>query len=41
MVDLKFAKQETLKMFATVNTPQEALDYVKNFSPPELRQKWM
>ena len=41
MVDLKFAKQETLKMFATVNSPQEALDYVKNFSPPELRSKWM
>ncbi len=41
MVDLKFAKEETLKMFAVVNSPQEALDYVQNFSPPELRQKWM
>lgn len=41
MVDLKFAKEETQKMFATVNSPQEALDYVKTFSPPALHQKWI
>ena len=41
MVNLKFAKQETLKMFATATTPQEALEYVRSFKPPDLHQKWM
>jgi len=41
IIDLKFAKQETLKMFAIVNSPQEALDYLRGFTPPALHQKWM
>lgn len=41
MVELKFAKKETLKMFAVESTPQAALDYIKNFSPPDLHGKWI
>ena len=41
MVDLKFAKEETLSMFAVMPNPQDALDYLKNFSPPELHGKWI
>jgi len=41
MVDLRFAKEETLNMFALVNTPQEALDFIRDFQPPDLHNKWI
>ena len=40
-VESRFAKDETLKMFTVVPDPQAALDYLKNFSPPELHAKWI
>jgi uncharacterized protein (TIGR00730 family) len=40
-VESKFAKDETLKMFAVVPNPQAAMDYLKNFTPPELHAKWI
>jgi len=35
MVDWKFAKAETLKLFAMVNTPEEAVQAVKEVRPPK------
>ncbi|MGV7221154.1 MAG: TIGR00730 family Rossman fold protein [Nitrospinales bacterium] len=40
-VEAKFAKEETLKMFEVVPDPQSALEYLKNFTPPELHNKWI
>jgi len=41
MVELKFAKEETLNMFAVAPHPQAALDYIKNFTSTNLRGKWI
>lgn len=41
MVELKFAKEETLNMFAAAPHPQAALDYIKNFTSTNLRGKWI
>lgn len=41
LVDLKFAKKETLKMYAMVDTPAEAMEFIENFRPPELHSKWI
>jgi len=35
MVDWKFAKAETLELFAMVNTPAEAVAVIKKYLPPE------
>ena len=41
LVTLKFAKAETLKMYALVNTPEEAMVFIENFRPPEVPGKWI
>ena len=41
LVQLKFAKKETLKMYALVKSPQEAIDFIENFRPPEVHSKWI
>lgn len=41
MVDLNFAKQETLDLFAVEPGPEEALDYILNFQPPKISNKWL
>lgn len=41
LVQLKFAKEETLKMYAYLETPAEAIDFIENFQPPELHSKWI
>jgi len=41
LVTLKFAKQETLEMYAMVNTPEEAMAFIENFRPPEVPGKWI
>ncbi len=40
MIDLKFAKKETLNLFGVVSTPEEALDYILNFKAPQMPKKW-
>lgn len=40
MVELHFAKQETMEMFALVQTPEQAMEFLESFSPPELPSKW-
>ncbi len=41
MVDLNFAKKETLELFAVEPGPEEALDYILNYTPPEISSKWL
>ncbi len=41
LVTLKFAKAETLNMYALVNTPEEAMAFIENFKPPEVPGKWI
>ena len=41
LVTLKFAKAETLKMYALVKTPEEAMVFIENFRPPEVPGKWI
>lgn len=41
MVDLNFAKQETLDLFAVEPGPDEALDYIRNYQPPKIPSKWL
>lgn len=41
LVELKFAKEETLKMYAYVETPEEAMEFIEKFQPPELHSKWL
>lgn len=41
LVALKFAKAETLKMYALVNTPEEAMEFIENFKPPDVHSKWI
>ena len=41
LVRLKFAKEETLKMYAMVESPEEAMEFIENFRPPEVHSKWI
>ena len=41
MVDLKFARKETLDLFAVEPGPKEALDYILDYQPPKISNKWM
>lgn len=41
MVDLKFAKQETLNLFGVESDPEGALNYIRNYSPPTIHTKWL
>jgi len=41
MVDLRFAKPETLELCAVVPDPQSALDYICDYAPKELPGKWL
>jgi cytokinin riboside 5'-monophosphate phosphoribohydrolase len=41
MVDLKFAKQETLELFAVEPDPETALQYIQDYKPPEISSKWL
>jgi uncharacterized protein (TIGR00730 family) len=41
LVELKFAKEETLKMYALVESPEEAMEFIENFQPPEVHSKWI
>ena len=41
LVTLQFAKEETLKMYALVNSPEEAVEYIEKFQPPEVHSKWI
>ncbi|NIQ01331.1 MAG: TIGR00730 family Rossman fold protein [Nitrospinaceae bacterium] len=41
LVELKFAKAETLKMYAMVPSPEEAIRFIEDFKPPELHSKWI
>ena len=41
MVDLKFAKQETLDLFGVEPSPKEALEYILNYQPPKIPSKWL
>ena len=41
MVDLKFAKKETLDLFAVEPGPEQALDYILNYEPPKISSKWL
>ncbi|MDH5761760.1 MAG: TIGR00730 family Rossman fold protein [Nitrospinota bacterium] len=41
LVELKFAKEETLNMYALVESPEEAVEYIENFRPPEVHSKWI
>ncbi|GJL79362.1 MAG: hypothetical protein NPINA01_23510 [Nitrospinaceae bacterium] len=41
MVDLKFAKQETVDLFAVEPHPEAALKYILDYRPPEIPSKWL
>ena len=41
MVDLKFAKKETVNLFAVEPDPEAALQYILNYKPPEISSKWL
>ncbi len=41
MVDLKFAKEETLQMFTMCQTPKEAIEYLKNYRQTHFHKKWL
>ena len=41
LVELKFAKEETLEMYALVKSPEEAIAFIENFQPPEVHSKWI
>lgn len=41
LVELKFAKEETLKMYAMVESPKEAMEFIENFRPPKVHSKWI
>lgn len=40
IVAQKFAKEETMKMFALLDTPEAVMDFLKKWQPPELHSKW-
>ena len=41
LVKLKFAKEETLKMYQLVPSPEEAIRFIENYRPPEVHSKWI
>lgn len=41
MVDLKFAKQETIDLFAVEPDPEAALRYILNYKAPKIPSKWL
>lgn len=41
MVEQKFARQETLEMYAVEPGPREALAFIEAFRPPEIHSKWL
>lgn len=41
LVELKFAKEETLEMYAMVESPEQAIEFIENFRPPEVHSKWI
>lgn len=41
MVDLKFAKQKTLDLFAVEPDAEAALRYILDYKPPEIPSKWL
>lgn len=41
MVELKFAKQETVELFAIEPDPEAALQYILDYKPPEISSKWL
>jgi predicted Rossmann-fold nucleotide-binding protein len=41
MVDLKFAKQSTLDLFAVCPEPQSALDHILAYRLPKPESKWI
>ena len=41
MVDLKFAKKETVGLFAVTPDPETALQYIQDYQPPEIPSKWL
>ena len=41
LVNLKFAKEETLNMYAMVDSPEKAMEFIENFQPPEVHSKWI
>lgn len=41
LVTLKFAKKETLQMYALVASPEEAMVFIANFRPPAVHTKWI
>ncbi len=41
MVDLKFARKETLDLFGVEPGPKEALDYILNYKPSAIPTKWL
>jgi len=41
MVDWKFAKAETLAMYHVAATPEDALQYMEAYVPPEVHSKWL
>lgn len=41
MVDLKFAKRETLDLFVTEPDAEGALNYILHYAPPEIPSKWL
>lgn len=41
MVDLKFAKQKTMDLFAVEPDAQTALQYIMDYRPPEIPSKWL
>ncbi len=40
IVAQKFAKEETMKMFALLDTPEAVMGFLKDYKPPELHNKW-
>ncbi len=41
MVDLKFAKQKTMDLFAVRPDAETALQYIQEYQPPEIPSKWL
>ncbi len=41
LVRLKFAKEETLNTYVLVRLPEEAIEHIENFRPPEVHSKWI
>lgn len=41
MVDLKFARKETVNLFAVEPDPETALQYILDYQPPDISSKWM